>query len=81
MEVFYEILRSLNKKFTSLEYRKSITFFKVVEPIFELGSPPIVKKYTLISIDDLEYELFKLKDKWDGEFNNLLDFFEENIKT
>ena len=34
----------------------------------------------MISFDDLEFELSKLKGKWVGEFDNLLDFFEENIK-
>lgn len=35
----------------------------------------------LISYDELEVEVSKLKDKWVGEFHRLIDFFKDNIKA
>jgi hypothetical protein len=66
-----EIPRSFNEKCTPLEEKKSVTFFKIVEAIFKLGDPPVVKNSTLIFVDDLDFKLSKLKDKWVGEFDNL----------
>ena len=75
-----KILRPLNDKCTLLEEKKSIVFFKVVEAITKLGGPPMVKNSTLLSLNDLEYELSKLKEKWVEEFENLSNFLEENMK-
>ena len=61
--------------------RKVSPYLKNFEAIIKLGGPPIVKNSTLISIDDLESDLSKLNDKQDREFDILLDFSEENIKT
>lgn len=51
---------------TLLEYKKSSIFFKVYSSITELEGLPLIKVSTLISPDELEVELSKLKDKWAG---------------
>ena len=76
-----DILRSLNKRYSPVEDRKSATFFKIIDAITELGGPTIIRNSTLIFVDDLEYEVSKLKDKWAREFDILSYFFEENIRT
>ena len=46
-----------------------------------MEGPLLIKSSTLISTDELDDELSKLKDKWVEEFNDLSDFFEENMST
>ena len=41
----------------------------------------MIKRSVLISTNELDDELSKLKDKWVEEFNDLSDFFEENMST
>lgn len=76
-----DILWSLSKRFSPLEDRKSATFFKINDVFSKLDGPPIITKYTLISIDYLDFEASKIKYKWAREFENLLYFSEENIET
>ena len=49
--------------------------------IVELGGPSLIQDSMLFFLDELEVEVSKLKDKWSGEFKNLLDFYEDNIQT
>ena len=49
--------------------------------INKLEGPPLIKDSTLISPNELEVELSKLKDKWAREFDNLLDFSKDNMCT
>lgn len=71
----------LSERCSPLEDRKSATFFKITDDISKLDCPPIIKNSTLISANDLECEVSKLKDKWDGEFDTLSIFYEENIRA
>ena len=54
---------------------------KVFDDITELGGPPMTWDSMLISLDELEIEVSKLKDKWPGELDNLSYFSEDNIQT
>ena len=74
-------MKSLKQKCMSLEYRKSVIFFKVTDAIVELGGPPLIWDSTLISPDQLEVEVSKLMDKWVGEFDNMSYFSKYNIRT
>ena len=74
-----DILKSLMEKATLLEDQKSAIFFKVFDVIKELEGPPLIKVSTLISVDELDNELCELKDKWVGEFNDLLDFSKDGM--
>ena len=64
---------------TLLEDQKSAIFFRVFNVVKDLEGPPLIKGSTLISADELDSELSKLKDKWDGQFNDLLYFTEDNM--
>ena len=64
-----------------LEDMKSALFFKVFDVIAELGGPTLIRDSTLISPDELQVELSKLKDKWAREFNNMSYFFEDSMGT
>ena len=66
-----DILKSLKEKCTLLEDIKSAMFFKVSNPIVELGVPPLIWDSKLISPDNLEVVLSKLKDKCYGKFDNI----------
>lgn len=57
-----DILRLLSERCSPLEDRKSATFFKVIDVIYELGGPPAIKNSTLIFVDNLEFEISKLKE-------------------
>ena len=59
-----DILKSLMEKATLLEEWKSSIFFKLSNDIKELEGPPLIKGSTLISVNELNDELSKLKDKW-----------------
>ena len=74
---YHEILEI---KCMLLEDRKSSILFKVTNAIVQLGGPPLIRESTLVSLDDMEVEVSKLKDKWVREFDNLLDFFEDIIR-
>ena len=58
-----DILKSLKEKSTLLEDKKSTIFFKVFDVVVELECPPMLRDSTLISPNELELELSKLKDK------------------
>ena len=64
-----------------LEDRKSAVFFKVFDVVNELEGTPLVKDSTLLSPNELETKLFKLKDKWYDEFDSLYDFSRNNMRT
>ena len=75
-----DITKSFKEKCTSLE-DKNTTFFKTSNAIAEPGGPPLVRDSMLIFSDEMEVEMSKVKDRWAREFNNLIDFFEDNIKA
>ena len=75
------ILKSLKERCSPLEDIKSYAFFKIVDAIAELDGPPLIIYSILISMNYLEYEMSKLKDKWEGEFDSLSYFFDESIKA
>lgn len=75
------ILGSLREICSPLEDQKSATFFKITDVIAKLGHPTVVRVSTLLTVDDLEVEVSKLKEKWDGEFESLSYFFDENIRA
>ena len=52
--------------FTILEDHKSVMFFKMSDVIKELEGPLLIKGSMLISPNELDNELSKLKDKWAG---------------
>ena len=56
-------------------------FFKITYVIAELCGPPLVRDYPLIFANDQQVEVSKLKYKWEGEFDNLSYFSNENIKA
>lgn len=58
---------------------KNAIFFKVSSTINELEGPSMIKGSTLISPDELEVELSKLKDKWIREFDDLSYFCKDNM--
>ena len=74
-------MRFLKEKYLPLEDKKSATFFKVTDVIPKLGGSPLVQYSSLIYFDELEAKVSKLKDKWDGEFDNLTNFSMEIIKA
>ena len=47
----------------------------------ELEGPPLVKDSTLLSLDELEIELSKLRDKCTKEFNGMSNFSRDNMRT
>ena len=63
-----------------MEDKRSATFFKITNAIAKLRGPSLVRD-ALISTNDLEDEVSKLKDKWDKEFCSLSDLFEERNKA
>ena len=70
-----DILKSLKENTKLFEDRKSGIFFKVSYAINELEGPPLINGSTLISPDELEVKLSKLKDKWARKFDYLSYFF------
>ena len=60
----------LKEKCTSLEDKKSTSFFKAFDAIAMLGGSPLVWDSTLIPSDELEVEVSKINDKWVREFDN-----------
>lgn len=72
---------SLSERCSPREDKRSVIFFKVTDAISELGNPYDIRNFTLIYVDELESEVFKLKNKWAREFDNLSKFFEEYIRT
>lgn len=74
-------LRSLKEICSPLEDKKSAMFFKITYVIAELCGPPLVRDYPLIFANDQQVEVSKLKYKWEGEFDNLSYFSNENIKA
>jgi hypothetical protein len=64
-----------------LKDKKSAMFLKINDTIFELGGPPLVQVSTLISSNEFQYELSKIKEKWAEEFDSLTNFSGENIKA
>ena len=75
-----DILKSIKEKSTLLEDWKSFIFFKVSDVVNELEGPPIIKGSTLISPNELDIELFKLKDNWAKEFDDLLYFSKYSMR-
>lgn len=76
-----DILKSLKGKATLLEDRKSMVFFKLSDAVNKLEGPPLIKDSTLLSPNELENELSKLRDKWVEEFNSLYDLSRDNMYT
>ena len=74
-------MKSLKEKCSSLEDKKSATFFKIYDAIVELGGPHLVWYSMFISSYEFEFKVSKLKDKWDWEFDSLKNFSEDNIKA
>ena len=66
-----DILISLKKRCSPPEDITSATFFKIIDVIAELGGPPIMRNSTLIIVDNLEFEVSKLKYKQAREFDSL----------
>jgi hypothetical protein len=54
---------------------------KVSNAIKDLEGPPMIKGFMLISPDELDIELSKLKDKWSREFDDLSYFSKDNMHT
>ena len=54
--------------------------FEFFDAIGELGGPLLVQDSMMISLDELEDEVSKLRDKWVREFDNLTDFFNVNMR-
>ena len=54
---------------------KTTMLFNVADVINELEGSSMIKGSTLISPNELEVELSKLKDKWVKEFDDLSNFF------
>ena len=65
----------------ALEARKNAIFFKAFDAIAKLGGPSLIRDSMLISMNEMEIESSKLKDKWVGEFNDMSYFFEDNMWT
>jgi hypothetical protein len=76
-----DILRSLSERCSPLEDIKNDTFFNINDATIELGGPPLIRSSTLITVDDLDLEVSKLKDKWVGEFDSLSYFYDKNFRT
>ena len=76
-----DILKSFKERCTLMEDKKSPIFFKLSDSTAELGGPPLIQDSTLIFPYEMEVELSKLKDKCVGEFYNMPDFFEDNMRT
>ena len=74
-------MKSLKETCTLLEDRKIAILFKVTNVIAKLGNPPMIQVSTLIFPNELEVEVSKPKDKWVREFDNLMVFFEDNIRS
>ena len=74
-----DMTKSLKEKWMLLEDRKSVTFFKVIDAIVELGGPLLVLDSILIFPDELEVEVSKLKDKCAKEFDNFSNLSEDSI--
>ena len=70
-----DIMKTLMEKVTLLEDWNSSIFFKVSDAIKELEGPPLIKDSMLISPNELNVELSKLKGKWVAEFDDLSNFF------
>ena len=56
-----------------LEDKKTATFFKITDLVNELQGPPPIKESALISPEELETELARLRNKWAEEFDSLVD--------
>ena len=74
-----DIMKSLKKKCSPLEDKKSVMLFKISDAIVELGGLPLVRYFSLISSDVLQIEVSKLNKKWAREFDNLTNFSKERI--
>ena len=57
-----DILKSLIENVTLLEYKKSSIFFKLYDSIKKLEGTRLIKGSMLISPNELDIELSKLKD-------------------
>lgn len=67
-------MKKLQESAKLLEDRQSEIFFKVSDAFNELEGPPLVKNFALISPDELETTLSKLRGKWVEEFDSLSNF-------
>jgi hypothetical protein len=74
-------LKALKEKATSLEDKKSATFFKITDLVNELQGPPLIKDSMSISLEEMETELARLRDKWVEEFDSLSYFSGDNMCT
>lgn len=57
-------MKYLKEQWTLLEDMKSAIFFKDTDTISELVGPPLIQDSTLISPNELEVKVFKIKKKW-----------------
>ena len=64
----------------SLENKKSAPFFKITDVMNEVQGPPLTKESTLISPEELETKLDKLRDKWVEEFDSLSNFSGDDMR-
>lgn len=74
-----ELLISLKENATFLDDIKTAILFKAYDIVKELEGPPPVKDSTLLSYEELETDLSKLRDKWAEEFNSFSDLYGYNM--
>lgn len=64
-----------------LEDKKSNVFFKVSNVIKELNAPSLIRNLNLLSNNEMEKELSKLKELWENDFDSLSKFLEEDMRA